>query len=75
MDRIETPLEACVRRLLMTPDLNVQDGHMTHQDGHDREMAKWAHQRLDAARRRGEEEQRRNLSDPTNRPAAQPDNS
>jgi hypothetical protein len=51
------------------------DGPMTHQDGYDREMAKWAHQRLDAARRRAEEEQRHALADSTNHPAAQPDNS
>jgi hypothetical protein len=48
---------------------------MAYLDDHDREMAKWAHQRLDAARRRAEEEQRHALADSTNYPAAQPDNS
>jgi hypothetical protein len=29
---------------------------MTYRDGNDREMTKWAHQRLDTARRRAEED-------------------
>jgi hypothetical protein len=48
---------------------------MSYPDHHDREMAKWAHQRLDAARGRGEDEQRHTLADSTNHPVAHPDNS
>ena len=51
-----------------------QDGLMAYLDGSQREMAKWAHQRLDAARRRGEDEQRHALGDLTNHPVAQADN-
>jgi hypothetical protein len=36
---------------------------MTYADGQSREMAKWAHHRLDADRRREEEEQRQALAD------------
>ena len=46
---------------------------MTYLDGSEREMAKWRHQRLDAARGRAEE-QRRALADLANHVAAQPDN-
>ena len=47
---------------------------MTYLDDSEREMAKWAHRRLEAAHRRAEEEQRRALADSTNHPAAQSDN-
>ena len=46
---------------------------MTYPDDHFREMAKWAHHRLETARRRAEEEQRHALADLTNHPAAQLD--
>jgi hypothetical protein len=36
---------------------------MTHQDGHDREMAKWAHHRLDTTRQRAEADLRQALDD------------
>lgn len=40
-----------------------EDGPITFHDGHEREMAKWAHHRLDSARRRAEGEQRHALAD------------
>jgi hypothetical protein len=43
---------------------------MAYLDHHYREMAKWAHQRLDNARRQAEEEQRQALADSTNHRAA-----
>jgi hypothetical protein len=48
---------------------------MAYAEDHDPEMAKWAHQGLDATRRRAAEEQRHALADLTNRPATQPNNS
>jgi hypothetical protein len=35
---------------------------MTYADGHEREVAKWAHHRLNTARRRAEDTQRQALS-------------
>jgi hypothetical protein len=39
-----------------------QNGLMTYADGHEREVAKWAHHRLNTARRRAEDTQRQALS-------------